>query len=42
MIADNEQGAVAQNTGGTAPSEGGVFVRGAVARFQYVLVVQRP
>lgn len=42
MIADAEQGAVTQNTGGTAPSESGVFVRGAVARFQYVLVVQRP
>ncbi len=41
MIADNEQGAVAQNTGGNAPSEGGVFTRGATARFQYVLVVQR-
>lgn len=41
MIADNEQGAVSQNTGGNAPSEGGVFTKGAVARFQYVLVVQR-
>jgi hypothetical protein len=41
MIADNEQGAVQQTTGGNAPSEAGVFVRGAVARFQYVLVVQR-
>jgi hypothetical protein len=41
MIADNEQGAAASNTGGNAPSEGGAFTRGAVARFQYVLVVQR-
>jgi hypothetical protein len=41
MIADNEQGAVAQNTGGNAPTEGGVFTRGATARFQYLLVVQR-
>ena len=41
MIADNEQGAVAQNTGGNAPTEGGVFTKGATARFQYVLVVQR-
>lgn len=41
MIADNEQGAVTQNTGGNAPTEGGVFVRGATARFQYLLVVQR-
>jgi hypothetical protein len=41
MIADNEQGAVAQNTGGNAPTQGGVFTKGATARFQYVLVVQR-
>lgn len=42
MIADMEQGAVQQNTDGVAPSEAGMFVKGAVARFQYVLVVQRP
>lgn len=42
MIADNEQGAVTQMSGGNTPGEGGVFVTGAVARFQYVLVVQRP
>ncbi len=41
MIADNEQGAVQQSTGGNAPSEGSVFARGATARFQYLLVVQR-
>ena len=41
MIADDEQGAVQQTTGGNAPSEAGPFVRGATARFQYVLVVQR-
>lgn len=41
MIADNEQGAVSQNTGGNAPTEAGLFVRGAKARFQYLLVVQR-
>lgn len=41
MIADNEQGAVAQNTAGNAPTEAGVFTRGATARFQYLLVVQR-
>ena len=41
MIADNEQGAVQQNTGGNAPSEAGPFVKGATARFQYILVVQR-
>jgi hypothetical protein len=41
MIADAEQGAVSQNTGGNAPTEAGVFTRGATVRFQYVLVVQR-
>ena len=42
MIADEEQGAVQQTTGGNAPSQAGAFVKGAVARFQYILVVQRP
>ncbi|HLL24667.1 MAG TPA: hypothetical protein VK427_21190 [Kofleriaceae bacterium] len=42
MIADNEQGAVGQNTGGNAPTEAGVFTLGATTRFQYLLVVQRP
>jgi hypothetical protein len=41
MIADNEQGAAQQNTGGNAPTEAGMFVRGVTARFQYLLVVQR-
>ncbi|MBA3391465.1 MAG: hypothetical protein H0T89_02420 [Deltaproteobacteria bacterium] len=42
MIADAEQGAVGQTTGGEAPSEAGLLARAATARFQYLLVVQRP
>jgi len=42
MIADAEEGAVQQTTGGEAPTEGGLVARGATARFQYLLVVQRP
>jgi hypothetical protein len=41
MVADDRNGAVQQSTSGEASSEGGVFVRGVKARFQYVLVVQR-
>lgn len=41
MIADTAQAAVQQNTGGNAPNEAGPSVKGATARFQYVLVVQR-
>jgi hypothetical protein len=41
MIANAEQGAVSQTTGGEAPTEAGLIARGASARFQYLLVVQR-
>lgn len=41
IVADERGGAVEQSTLGESPSEGGVFVRGVTARFQYVLVIQR-
>ena len=42
LIADVEMGAVTANTRGEAATEGGLVAKGARARFQYLLVVQRP
>lgn len=42
MIADATTGAVQATTGGEAPTEGGLVAKGVTARFQYLLVVQRP
>lgn len=42
MIADEAQVAAETATSGEALTQAGVFVRGATARFAYVLVVQRP
>lgn len=41
MVADERGGAVQQGTSGESSSEGGLFVRGVTARFQYLLVIQR-
>ena len=41
MIADNVMIAAQATTGGQSLSEAGLFVQGATARFQYLLVIQR-
>ncbi|MEO8702701.1 MAG: hypothetical protein ABI867_21835 [Kofleriaceae bacterium] len=41
MIADEERGATQTSTNGELMNRAGLVVRGAVARFQYLLVVQR-
>lgn len=42
LEAGNEQFGVTQATGGEAATEAGMLTRGVNARFQYILVVQRP
>lgn len=42
LQADAVMDAVQASTGGEAPSEAGLAIRGVTARFQYLLVVQRP
>jgi hypothetical protein len=41
MIADEETGATQTTSGGEAMTEAGLVAKGATARFQYLLVVQR-
>lgn len=42
MTANTQTGAVSATTNGEAPTEAGLTARGVDARFQYLLIVQRP
>jgi hypothetical protein len=41
LVADNETGATQASTAGEAVNQAGLTVKGATARFQYLLVIQR-
>ena len=42
MIASMQEGAVSTNTEGETPTEAGLTARAIDARFQYLMIVQRP